>query len=99
MNMPRFTAEASLYHTNNHYQSTSEHFSGAGNTIEAALMKQGVTCSGSCPAGQLLCQCDSHCACCIGGCRCTLNGDVLCDKNPPAARGGFTGFPGGSVLA
>jgi hypothetical protein len=94
MSIPGFTAEASSYRSNNNYKSSSIGISARGTTVEVALMRQGLglTCSGSCPAGQLLCQCDKACGCCIGGCRCTVDGDVLCDRNP-AAGGGSSGFP------
>jgi hypothetical protein len=83
--IPGFTAENSVSRSIVPYQTTRKvAFRARGRAVQSALMSQGqgLECGGSCPAGQLLCKCDSHCACCIGGCRCTLNGDVLCDKNP-----------------
>jgi hypothetical protein len=100
MNVPGFNAEACVYECSSYYATRATEINGRGATVEAALMRGlGLTCSGSCPEGQLLCQCDKQCACCIGGCRCTLNGDVLCDKNP--ARSGFGSLPSlssGSLL-
>ena len=95
MNMPGFTADASFYRSSNYYRIQPVEVSSQGSTVEAALMRNddGLTCTGSCPAGQLLINCDKHCACCIGGGRCTLNGDVSCDKNPAHAPGGFVGSP------
>jgi hypothetical protein len=92
--MPGFTAELSVSRSVIPYQTTEVvAFRARRWVIEAALMSQGLECGGSCPAGQLLCKCDNHCACCIGGCRCTLNGDVVCDKNP-AVGSAFRLFAG-----
>ncbi len=91
MNVPGFSAEACLYQRSNYYAARATEINRRGATVEAALMKGGLTCGGSCPEGQLLCKCDRQCTCCIGGCRCTLNGDVLCDKNPASA--GLAGLP------
>jgi hypothetical protein len=101
MNIPGFTAEACLYRSSNYYKTKSTGIVGRGATIEAALMRQagGLTCGGSCPAGQLLCQCDKQCACCLRSCYCDVNGLVICGQNP--AHGGFNGSPvfsTGSVL-
>lgn len=94
MNTPGFNAETSVYSTGNYYQSRAKRISGRSTAVEAALMgRLGFTCSGSCPAGQLLVTCDNACQCCIGGGRCTLNGDVLCQTNPAPAGGTFAGLP------
>jgi hypothetical protein len=102
MNIPGFHAETGVYSSGNHYQSWATGISGQSGRVEAALMgRLGFTCSGSCPTGQLLVTCDNACQCCIGGGRCTLNGDVLCQTNPAPAGGGLAGFarfsPGGAL--
>ena len=108
MNIPGFDAEASLYKTSGHYQTVDMRFTPQmispvypairGTTVRAALMRQvGITCSNTCPAGQILCECENDCRCCLGGCRCN-GGYVFCDRTPPA-RGGSLGdvlsTPGG----
>src|SRR5437660_5935740 len=100
MKTPGFTADACFYRSGAYDQTQAAGLIGRGATVEAALMKEGLSCSGSCPAGQLLCECDKHCACCIDGCRCDLNGNVVCDKTPvsnpvsSAAGAVFAGSPG-----
>ena len=84
MNIPKFTAEASFYRSGIYYQIRATGTSSRGTTVEPALRVGGVGlgCEGSCPQGQLLCRCANHCACCIGGCRCDVNGNVICDQRP-----------------
>ncbi len=101
MNIPIFTAEASLYESGIHYRTGVVGIRSRSAVVESALIRQGsgLTCGGSCPSGQLLCQCDNDCKCCLSGCRC-VNGYTFCDKTP-AVLGGSTGFPvfsSGSVL-
>lgn len=84
LNMPGFTADASLYQTAGSYQ-TSKQFgvNGGGGTIEAALMKLGAfECSGTCPTGQLLCKSDTNCVCCKHGCDTTAGGVAVCRSSP-----------------
>jgi hypothetical protein len=90
MNIPQFTAAASLYGMGTYPIQYAISPSSSSRAIEPALPIGRPKCSNTCPSGQILVECDKHCACCVGGGRCTLNGDVLCDKNP--SPGGF-GFP------
>jgi hypothetical protein len=98
MRAPGFTAEAGVYRSGNFYRVHAT-ASGRNLAVEAALSVGGlsVTCSGNCPDGQLLCQCDKKCGCCIHGCGCDVNGNVICDTNPTRGGGLSAGFAGSEL--
>lgn len=98
MKIPAFTAEACLYRSDSYYQVRAGEFTRQIAAVEAALIKGGLglTCTGSCPAGQLLCECDNECKCCVEGCRC-VNEYVYCNKTAPATSGVFAGLRSSSA--
>ena len=92
MNMPGFTAEASLYETGGNYQTVRQFnlvgvSSGSG-TIEAALMKLGaLKCNLPCPVGSGPCTGDKNCQCCKTGCARDKDGWVFCTHDPVTLTG------------
>lgn len=64
-NIPGFTGEASLYHTNNHYFTTGGGFLSEGHAIvtpQACGWIRGITCGGAIAGGVVLCT-----SICLGG--------------------------------
>jgi hypothetical protein len=100
MNLPNFTAEASLY-PSCPYRTMGSLWPGrTGQAIEPALRNLGgFECTGTCPAGQLLCKSSTNCVCCKYGCDTTPGGVAVC-RSSPGAMGGGGGYttPGGGVL-
>ncbi len=101
MNLPDFTAEASLYPSCPYR--TCYWAGSIGLPVQAALRNRGgFECSGSCPAGQLLCKSETNCVCCKYGCDTTPGGVAVCRSSPGgiggAGGGGYTSPGGGGVF-
>ena len=81
VNVPGFTAEASLYGTRSYYEIPGIGAGGTFGAVEAALMRRlDLDCSGTCPDGQILCKSDINCVCCTDGCIELIGGGVKCGK-------------------
>jgi hypothetical protein len=101
MNLPDFTAEASLYPSGPYCTARYFCVGRTGPAVEAALRNRGgFECTGTCPAGQLLCKSDSNCVCCKYGCDTTPGGVAVC-RSSPGRTGGGGGYtnPGGGVFS
>jgi hypothetical protein len=86
---PGFTAEASLAAPRAYYRCLSRTAGRWVGAVEPALMKLGAfECSGTCPAGQLLCKSDTNCVCCNYGCDTTPGGVAVCRSSPGRSLGG-----------
>lgn len=82
--IPGFSAEASLDRGGHHRERPRIGASGRFGTVEAALGRSlsAFECSGTCPAGQLLCKSDTNCVCCRYGCDTTQAGVAVCRSSP-----------------